>query len=264
MPANRAFLRWGALPLLVLAMQFPMGRASAVDSYYYHNGNYYIIRGQTGHAPFRTRRMSMTDGALELKLMQAELLTSMGICYVDYENGISYNCTQSLQTFDASLTISRTEMKSAKLSIKGSPDFALKATSGISDRMDGLTYPDLSKFETQDPRVDAAQLINDGEILINDLRHTYSEDAIPAVLLVMASDAYDQNQFELAAQGYLAYLSLVPDDPVQIYNLAMTYESLNMNQESLKSFERYLELEPQTEDRGYVEGKIQELNGNSQ
>lgn len=94
-------------------------------------------------------------------------------------------------------------------------------------------------------------------------QETDPED-LASVLKARASRAYDENLFFEAAIHYRSYLAMVPDDSTETYNLAMTCEALNMNQESVKAFQRYLELEPEAEDMDYVMKKIRDLSADQQ
>jgi len=77
-------------------------------------------------------------------------------------------------------------------------------------------------------------------------------------LFMRAEGAYDDGRIEEAVE-LLVEARRLHDEPVLIYNLARAYETLGRLEEALDAYEGYLAEEPQAQDRGAIETRVQAL-----
>jgi tetratricopeptide (TPR) repeat protein len=77
-------------------------------------------------------------------------------------------------------------------------------------------------------------------------------------LVKQATDAFGRGDFERAIDLCNEAFAIKPN-PRLLYNRARAEEALGNAQQAIADYELYLEREPQTEDRGIIEGRIKAL-----
>lgn len=82
----------------------------------------------------------------------------------------------------------------------------------------------------------------------------------PGKLFADAEAAYQAGRFQDAIDLLKEAQAIAPD-PILLYNLARAYEALGELESARDAYESFIEADPNTTDRGAIEGRIRSLEG---